>query len=188
MNEYNVNLYLAHGGPGSGRYPWGSGDRPYQRLEGRNRGKITPKPKTSGISGYIRARKETLGEAKREKARKQLLKKRSEEEMREKMLEADKERVLKSGTATEVLRYQGRLTNQELQNAYTRLNLESQLNRLSENEIKSSLDKLDKIMKTIKTGNEWAKIGTDSYNSLAAIYNATPAGRENPLTLIKRGN
>lgn len=104
------------------------------------------------------------------------------------MLEADKERVLKSGTATEVLRYQGRLTNQELQNAYTRLNLESQLNRLSENEIKSSLDKLDKIMKTIKTGNEWAKIGTDSYNSLAAIYNATPAGRENPLTLIKRGN
>ena len=27
--------YISHGGPGSGRYPLGSGERPYQKYEGR---------------------------------------------------------------------------------------------------------------------------------------------------------
>lgn len=177
MNEF---YYLAHGGPGSGRYPLGSGDRPYQKYEGSRGG-------SSGISGYIRSVKAKKEEKKMAKATKEAQKKEAEEAERKRILEADKERVLRSGKASEVMRYQGLLTNQELQNAFTRLNLESQIGRLSQAEVKSSMDKIDNIMKTVKTGTEWAKIGTDTYNTIAAIYNATPEGQKKPLTLVNKG-
>lgn len=178
MNEF---YYLSHGGPGSGRYPLGSGDRPYQKFEGSRR-------KGGGISGYIKSRKEKKAEAKQQKARNEELRTRMEEEQKKRQHDADKERVLREGSATEVMKYQGELTNQELQNAFTRLNLESQLNRLSQQEMKTAMDKVDNIMKTVKTGTEWAKIGTDTYNTFAAIYNATPEGQKKPLTLVGKGD
>lgn len=172
--------YLSHGGPGSGRYPLGSGDRPYQKYEGSRSG-------SSGISGYIRSVKERKQEKRQRKLVQEAQKKEAEEAERKRILEADKERILRSGKASEVMRYQGLLTNQELQSAFTRLNLESQIGRLSQAEVKSSMDKIDDIMKTIKTGTEWAKIGTDTYNTFAQIYNATPEGQKNPLMLVNKG-
>lgn len=169
----NNIYYLAHGGPGSGRYPLGSGDRPYQKFEGSRN-------KSGGISGYIKTRRAKKIEEQRQK-------KRLEDEQKKRQHDADKERVLREGSATEVMKYQGELTNQELQNAFTRLNLEAQLRGLSQKEIKSAMDKVDNVMKTIKTGTEWAKIGTETYNTFAAIYNATPEGQKKPLTLVSKG-
>lgn len=177
MNEF---YYLAHGGPGSGRYPLGSGERPYQKYEGSRSG-------SSGISGYIRSIKARKDEKKLQKQRNKELRNLMEEEQRKYQHEINKETVLRKGTATEVLKYQGELTNQELQNAFTRLSLENQLRGLSEKEMRSAVDKVDNIMKTVKTGTEWAKIGTDTYNTIAAIYNATPDGQKNPLTLVNKG-
>lgn len=172
----NNIYYLSHGGPGSGRYPLGSGERPYQKFEGSRR-------KSVGISGYIKSRKIKKITEQEQKENKRRL----EKEQDKLKMEADKERVLREGTATEVMRYQGQLTNQELQNAFTRLNLESQLRNLSQKEIQTSIDKVYRIIKTIKTGTEWAKIGTDTYNTIAAIYNATPEGQKKPLTIINMG-
>lgn len=177
----NNIYYLAHGGPGSGRYPLGSGERPYQKFEGSRR------KSSGGISGYIKSRKAKKAEEQAQKQRNEELKKRLEEEQRKRQHDTDKERVLREGTATEVMKYQGELTNQELQNAFTRLNLESQLRNLSQKEMQSAMDKIDSIMKTVKTGTEWAKIGTDTYNTIAAIYNATPEGQKKPLTLVGGG-
>lgn len=176
MNEY---FYLVHGGPGSGRYPLGSGDRPYQKFEGQGK-------KSGGITGYIKARKTKKKEEQRQKAKKEEEKRITEEEQKRRQHEEDKERVLKKGTATEVMRYQGELSNQELQSAFTRLNLESQIRNLSQREIRSNMDKVDSIMKKVKTGTEWTKIGTDTYNTFASIYNATPEGKKKPLTLVKK--
>lgn len=170
--KMNNIYYLSHGGPGSGRYPLGSGERPYQKFEGSRR-------RSSSISDYIKSRKQKRKQD--EENRKRL-----EYEEAKRLHDLDKERVLKKGTATEVLKYQGELTNQELQNAFYRLNLESQLKNLSQKEMKSAIDKFDKVMKTIKTGTDWIKIATDSYNAIAAIYNATPEGKKNSLTLIKK--
>lgn len=175
--KMNNIYYLSHGGPGSGRYPLGSGERPYQKYEGSG-------GRSGGISGYIRSRRAKKAEAKEQKERNEELRKRMEEEQKKRQHDADRERVLREGTATEVMKYQGELTNQELQNAFTRLNLESQLRGLSQKEMKTAMDKVDGIMKTIKTGTEWAKIGTDTYNTFAAIYNATPEGQRKPLTLV----
>lgn len=179
--KMNEQYHLIHGGPGSGRYPLGSGDRPYQKFEGSRR-------KSGGISGYIRSRKERKAESQHAKAMTDAQKRAAEEVERRRQLEADKERVLRSGSATEIMRYQGLLTNQELQTAVTRLNLESSLKTMSQKEIKSAVDKFNSIMKVVKIGNDWAKIGTDTYNTLAAIYNATPDGQKKPLTLVNKGS
>lgn len=141
-----------------------------------------------GISGYIRKKKQEKAEATAQKERNEQLRKVMEEEQKKRRHDADKERVLREGSATEVLRYQGELTNQELQNAVSRLNLESSLKNLSQREIKTTVDKFDKIMKTVKTGTEWVKIGTDTYNTIASIYNITDDGKKKPLTLIGKGD
>lgn len=178
----NDIYYLAHGGPGSGRYPLGSGERPYQKFEGKLGGR------SLGIFGYIRSRKAKKLEEKQQRERNEELRRRVEEMKKKQEHELDKARVLREGSATEVLRYQGELTNQELQQAFNRINLESQLRGISERETKTAMDKIDSVMKTVKTGTEWIKIGTDTYNAIAAIYNATPDGKDKPLTIVKKGN
>lgn len=177
----NQIYYLAHGGPGSGRYPLGSGERPYQKYEGMGR-------KPSGISGYIKARKEKKADAQREKATVEARKKAAEEAERKRQHDADKERVLRSGTATEVMRYQGELTNKELQDAYNRIDWERKLSSFAAQDIKSGMEKIDKAMQNLKTVNNWASIATDSYNLLVSVYNATPEGQKNPWTTIKKGS
>lgn len=176
----NNLYYLAHGGPGSGRYPLGSGDRPYQKYEGSGKRK-------GGLVGYIRNRKAKKEEARVQKARHEEIQKQLEAERERRKLEADKERVLRKGSAAEVMRYQGQLTNKELQDVYNRLDWEAKIKALSEKEMKRKIDKVDDIMKDVQTITNWGKIGTDTYNTIAAIYNATPDGKKKPLTLVRKG-
>lgn len=184
----NYNYYLSHGGPGSGRYPLGSGERPYQKFEGSGRrrilrsGGVNTKPKRSyGLGGYLKARKAKKAEEKQQQLT-------EEAAQRKRQHDADRERVLRKGTATEVLKYQGELTNKELGEVTTRLNLERQLRSLSSQEAKSAIDSVDNIMKTVKTGTEWAKIGIDTYNTFVSVYNSTPDGKKKPLTVIRKGS
>lgn len=121
-------------------------------------------------------------DAKLEEARKQLA-----IENERKKHEADKERVLRSGTATEVLQYKGELTNKELNEAVERLRLENNLTSMSAKEIKRNLDKIDSLMKDVQTITNWGKIATDTYNTIAKVYNATEEGKKKPLTLVGAG-
>ena len=176
MNEV---YYLSHGGPGSGRYPWGSGDRPYQRLEGS-------RSKSSGISGYIQSRKAKKLEEQKKKQMEDAQKRAAEDAERKRQHEADKERVLRAGKASEVLKYQGELTNKELQDAFFRIDYERKLAAYSASEIKSGMKKIDEAMQNLKTVNNWASIGTDTWNTMASIYNATSEGKENPWPIIQK--
>lgn len=147
----------------SGRYPWGSGGRPYQRLE---------KPR-GGIIGFLRSRKEKKAEQTAEALEK-------EKESRK----AEKERVIKEGSATEVLAFNKDLTNEERQRAITRLNLEAQLNSLSAREKAEAMNAIDNAFKTIRKGTEWARIGIEANNLIADIYNNTEEGKKNPWPVI----
>lgn len=178
MNEY---CYLAHGGPGSGRYPLGSGNRPYQKFEG-SRGRSS-----GGIGGYIRSRIAKKSEERKQKSVEEENRKREESEKEKKRMAEDKERVLRSGTASEVMKYKGQLTNQELNSAAERIRLENQLSSYSEKEVKTALDSLKKIQSYSNVGSALAKDGIEIWNSFAAIYNTTPNGKDNPLTLVNRG-
>lgn len=162
MNEY---LYLAHGGPGSGRYPLGSGERPYQKYEGSGR--------KSGVSGYISAKK-------KEKQRLLETKKKLEEEKHI----ANKERVLKSGSAKDVSKYSGELTRQELQDVYNRLNLEKKINEMSYTEILESQKIINRVLNNLKTTSEWVATGAVSYNILASVYNSLIKDKNKKLPTI----
>lgn len=132
------------------------------------------------LGGYIQSRKDK----KAHKQREQSLKKAREAAEAKRKHDADKERVLKSGTATEVLKYQGELTIKELQDAYNRIDWENKLRGFSQKELESNMKKIDNAMKGLQTATNWVKIGTDTYNTIAKIYNATDEGKKNPFPLI----
>lgn len=86
---------------------------------------------------------------------------------------AEKERVLRSGSASEVLRYKGQISNQELQNAVNRINLETRLRDISAKEKTRGLDRIDKSMKTIASITGWATIGIGAWNTIANVWNSS---------------
>lgn len=165
----NNIYYLSHGGPGSGRYPLGSGDRPYQKFEGSRR-------RSSGISGYISAKK-------KEKERALEAKKKKEKEQRD----ADKERVLKSGTPSEVSKYRGELTRQELQDVYSRLNFERMIDQMSTSEKVTNQQRIDKVVSNITKTTGWIAEGVTAYNIIASLYNnAVDDSKKLPVLKIQK--
>lgn len=173
MGEYfKMNELYHYGIPKrSGRYPWGSGDRPFQSSGGA----AGPKKKSNW-----RLKREQRAAAKEYKRQLE-----AAEEKRKH--DADKARVLRSGSATEVMKYQGELTNKELQEVATRLDWESKIRGYSKKEIESAMDKMDSVMKNVGKINNWVNTATDSYNIMASIYNATAEGKKNPLSKINKG-
>lgn len=146
----------------SGRYPYGSGDRPYQSTGEKH-----------GLSGYFQRKKQ---------------KKEQEKILEKERHDANKGNVLQRGSATQVLKYKGELTNEELSRVIRRLELEGKLKEYSSKEVTTSMQKIDEMMKNMKTITNWANIGTDSYNTFASIYNATEAGKKKPMTFVQKAN
>ena len=83
-----------------------------------------------------------------------------------------KEHALKSGSASDVLKYKGRLSNQELQAAVQRINLERQLSELSAKETVSKFDKIDSVMNKVGKVTDWANKGINAYNVVAKVNNS----------------
>lgn len=139
----NYNNYLVHFGTKrhSGRYPYGSGERPFQSEVGKKRGLFS-----------FRKRKE-------EKAPK--LPDPSTPEY-----EKAKRKALKTGTATEVLQFKGSLTQKEMQDAVNRINLERQLSSISTQERDEAWNAMNRAMKKVGDAKNWAKTGIEIYNMI----------------------
>lgn len=165
MEKDNILLHYGKGhddnppGRGSGRYAFGSGKSTKLFLK----------------------RKKTDTSIKKEPN-----KKLSEEEAKE-LYEKEKARALKSGNATDIIRFKGDLTNQEMRDAIQRMELERRLSSYDQQFIKSKKEQLDDIMKDLRMITDWAKTGTEAYNTMANIYNATPKGKKKPLTIVSTG-
>lgn len=86
--------------------------------------------------------------------------------------EADKAKAIKSGSATDVLKFKGKLTTQELQTAKTRIDLERQLSDLSAKERKTIVDKVSKVMNDVGTVRDAVEKGISAYNTFAKVYNS----------------
>lgn len=86
---------------------------------------------------------------------------------------------------TSVIQGKRKFTNQELQTALTRLNLETQLS-LSINGTykKNGMARIDSVMKRIKTLTGWTATGIVAWNTMAKVYNATNKGQKHPLPII----
>lgn len=170
--------YLSHGGAGSGRYPWGSGERPYQRLEQPG--------KRRGILGYMRERKAKKME-KQELARRQKeIKKEMESAKSEAEREIEKRRALSKGTAADILTFQGELTNAEMREAIDRIKLENDLKSFLQSDIDRAFKKAEKFSSKVKVTGDLLSNGINLYNNLAAIYN-TGAKDADKMKIVNRG-
>lgn len=176
MNNLYYDMYIAHTGQPkrSGRYPYGSGERPFQR---ENRGLFRQRRAArKADAARLKAARKKIAE--REKARK-------EAEALQKHIN-EKQKIITSGKASEIMAYKGELTNAEYKQIFDRLDYEKKLSQYSAAETKSAMQKMDELMSTAKTVNQWAETGINMYNTMARVYNSkSEAGKEKPLEYIQ---
>lgn len=86
--------------------------------------------------------------------------------------EAAKQKAIKTGTATEVLKFKGDLTQQEMQSAISRIRWEQDMATLSAKETTAGKTKADEFFDKVKKGTEYADTGIKAYNTVANVYNA----------------
>ena len=131
-------------GRGSGRYAFGTGKRPNQH---------EPKAKKGFFNFGKKSKKEKV-KVEIEKPKK------------------DKETILRSGNAHDVLSIQSELTNVELRDAINRMQNIDDLRKYDARQRKSNWDKVDNMMKRAGDVVNWTSTGIRAWNNFAAIYNA----------------
>ena len=125
----------------SGRYPWGSGERPYQ---GDN------------ISASKR----------KSSAKKALTKSVSKEEYEE-----AKQKAIKSGKASEVAKFKDDLSNKEFNDALNRIQMEEKLSSYSEKEAYKGYYAIDRAMSKVGRVVGWTATGTAAVALAKKAYN-----------------
>lgn len=165
--EKNMNELYHHGRKGQ---QWGVSNGPPYPLNRK------------GLSYYFKKNKGTKEDRKRIKEEEETKKRQAYEEE----LEKNKDKVLRSGKASDILKYQGRLTNQELQSAVSRLNLEKTLKDYSSKEKQDSLRKMNDMVKTLDTVTNWTNTGIKAWNTIANISNSLSSS-EKKLPVINTG-
>lgn len=86
--------------------------------------------------------------------------------------EKQKEEALKSGSATDVLKYKGKLTPQELRSALDRIRLENDLKSISDKEMAAGKERIDKIFNTVDSVTNKAVTLAKAYNTAVNVINA----------------
>lgn len=150
-----------------------AGRRRYGVGAGRKSGNGDSVTKRAGAKLTIFGKKKSAPKAKE-----------SEEDEKAK-IEAKKQEVLSSRSAKEVYKNAHLFSDQELQAAYNRLNMERNIKNLIPEEVSKGQQYADKLVKAGRTFNEIAGTGMTVYNNVARMYNTfSSEGRRNPLPII----
>ena len=86
--------------------------------------------------------------------------------------EAAKQKALKSGSATEILKFKGDLTQQEMQSAISRIRWEQDMQSLSAKEVAAGKSKADELFDKMDKATKYAETGIKTWNTVANVYNA----------------
>ena len=109
---------------------------------------------------------------KQKKQRQSNLKKAREAKAAKKEHEMSKQEALAKGKASDILKYKGELTNEEMQRAVNRINLERQLSQMSAAEVKAGQNKVEQLINTADKIRVNAEKAKNIYNFSANIYNS----------------
>lgn len=85
--------------------------------------------------------------------------------------EEAKQKAIKSGTATEVMKFRGELDARELQTALDRIDREQRLKEISAKELASGKSQTDKFFDGVGKATKYAEIGIKAWNTIANIHN-----------------
>ena len=130
------------------------------------------KPASKEFKEKLKDVKGKLDKYRKTKAKQHAAKTAEKEKKTKEEYEAAKKKAIESGSAEEVLKYKGKLTNQELQIATSRLNMESQLSQLSAKGKKSGFDKLESAANKLEQVRGAAEKGISAWNTFAKVYNS----------------
>lgn len=86
--------------------------------------------------------------------------------------EAAKQKALKSGSAKDVLKFKGDLTQQEMQSAISRIRWEQDMQNLSGKEISQGQAKADELFNKVEKATKYADTSIKAWNTVANVYNA----------------
>lgn len=101
--------------------------------------------------------------------------------------EEDKERVLQRGSASEVLKYKGELTQQEMAAAWNRIQWERNMSSVASSEISAGKAKVDKLFKSVEDLTAKTNTAIKAWNTFANVYNGLNKDKE-PLPKISGGD
>ena len=112
------------------------------------------------------------GKKKLSKKQKAALEKARQTKAAKKDYEAEKKRVVESGTASEVLKYKGKLSQQEMKSAMERIRWESEMTGFADKELSPGKEKVNKFMKNVDFATGHVNTAAKAWNTFANIYNA----------------
>lgn len=186
MSEYG---YLAHSGRskrdgakvGSGRYRYGSGDRPYQHVVGyvAKGAKSAGSKLASAINNYSKKRKAKAEQVRAERAeaakRAEVERLEKEQAARQEELERKerfKREIIESGDMKLVTENKNILSNEEINEAITRFDTFQALDAKKKKQFKSGWEKMDSVFDKVGKLNNYSEKTILLYNRVANVANA----------------
>lgn len=169
----------------SGRYPWGSGDRPYQRLEGTSQ-----TPSKMARHAYDKKRKALAkqaekAQAKQKKAEIKTAKEqaRKEEEARKKEEAAKKEReeILRDPAKLKTNRYKYDFSDEEIKKALDTFEWDKKIADYSYEQSRRAKKTLDNIL-------GYGKTAVNYWNFVAGTINSVDLESKLPIIKLDRDN
>lgn len=171
-NSENIvphEYYLAHHGILNQR--WGKKNGPPYPLN--RAGKAAFKAQVKAQKALKKLEKKEKRQRKAEEdEQKRLEKKRNEYDKRQAQLKTDKERIMRSAPAEELVKYRGLWTNEELQVISRRLELEKDINSYVKPP-KTGWDKMEDVGKKVEKIANFGEKSIKLYNVIAKIHNAS---------------
>lgn len=113
-----------------------------------------------------------LSDRKKEALKAKQAKETLKEKQNNEAYEAEKQKALKSGSASDVLKFKGNLTPQEMQASLSRIQWERSMKGIADKDIAESREVTNKYVNTLNKVTDVISTTSKAYNTVANVYNA----------------
>ena len=112
------------------------------------------------------------GKKRAEQIKRENLEKARQAKAEKKQHEADKKAALKSGSASDVLKFKGELTKQEMDSAWARIQWEQNMSGVAAKDVSAGKSRADKFFASVGDATDKANTAAKAWNTIANVYNA----------------